>query len=191
MQLQAGRIIMTVCFAGTCTYLFLIGRHLIGTLGAMFSLLCYVALVFMLPNAASFRPDTPATFLFLFSLHQFMTGQRPRFAGIVAGVSMALACALTIKASLYFVVFVGLFIVRSPAPTNSRNTIQRSVSFITSFVVAGTFFYYIHAPKVASADVVGFPRSFTGLYSRYFAFHLHPHWGVLRTTLIMDTATWL
>jgi hypothetical protein len=190
-QAMAARAAMLLLLFGTCTCLFLLGTHLVGPVGGLFSVLCYLAFSYTVRNGATFRPDTPATFLFMLALYLFMTRRRSAAANVAAGVMMAIACLFTIKASLYFTAFALLALLRLYSGEGRFGAIRRLSYFGVSFLVAFFLLYRLHVaalPPAASGQEVQFLRaSFsTFMFSRYY-----PEPGFLVPSLVFEPLTWI
>jgi len=191
-QIMRGREVMSLLFLGACTFLFLLGRHLMGLVPSLFILLCYLSFQFTIVHAAEFRSDTPAMFLSMLALYLFMAKKGSWLAQAAAGLAMAVACLFTIKAGLYLGLLTLLLLIRLRASSNRGGDLRNTGWFAAFFVLAAVGVYMLHAATLADFE----PVRQAGFLPRAFSTFLLPRriiWGreFLLLTLRSDSIVWL
>jgi hypothetical protein len=189
-QAMAARAVMVVFFLGTCTCLFLLAHRPLGLVGALFSVLSYMSLSYVVASGAEFRPDTPSTFFFMLALYLFVTRKGSLMAGIAAGAAMALSCLFTVKAVFYLGTFALLVLAALRERQGRATALKRLLSFSASFLLTFLVLYRLHAmtfPAAPPSREVQFARS---AFSRFLFTRFYPEPGFLTSTLSCDPLAW-
>ncbi len=192
IQIMRGREVMNLLFLGACTFLFLLARHLMGLVTALFVSLCYLSFQFTIVHAAEFRSDTPAMFLSMLALYLFVSKKDSRLAQAAAGLALALACLFTIKAGLYLGLLVLLFLIRWRTSPNPGRSLRDTGWFAAVFVLVAVGGYLLHAATLADFE----PVRQTGFLPRALSLFIAPKrlfWGreFFLLTLRSDSIIWL
>jgi len=194
-QIKACRIIMFLFFSGTCLFIYLIGKEFSDTTGALFSALCYLSFIFTTINGAGFRSDSIPTFLFLFSLYNFLKKDNPVFFQTLAGLAMAVAVLITIKSAIYLIVFALLISAKLIFDRLSPKNLLVVIVFPLSFVIGFVLLYKFHASAIipAAADQVkAFSHTAGNSYSTFVSFEkFFPQFDVFKLSLQLDWVVWL
>jgi len=191
-QVLRGREVMAFFFLGTCGFLFLLGRYLMGVVGAAFAVLCYLSLIFTIANGAAFRSDSPAACLSMFAVYLFVARKNSRTCHIVAGVLMAVAVLFTIKAGLYLILLAAAGLIRLAASADRRADLKRMALFVAVFFVTAVAGYAVHRATLPHGQGVSTTGYIGGSFSAFVAFtHLYSGGRFLLTTLSNDTVLWL
>lgn len=191
-QIIAARIVMYFLFLGTCFYLFRTVRHFLGTRAALFSVLCYLSFLFTIANGASFRPDTPSTFFFMFALYYFVVRGESVFSNILAGMAMAVSFLFTIKASIYLPVFAGWFLLRLWFRGGRSKYVIRTACFLGTLILVIAIYRHYSAALFAPADKsdISLLSDAGAAYSTFITLkQLFPTWKRILATLILDPIT--
>jgi hypothetical protein len=191
-QVVRGRQVMSFLFLGTCAFLFLVGRHLMGVPGAAFSVLCYLCLSSTMAYGAAFRSDTPAAFLSLAAVYLLVVRRPGWSASLLAGAAMAVACLFTIKAGLYLGLLVPLMAVRLRTAPNRRASVRYLAWFVGAFLLAGGVGYLLHKASLPQASAITGAGHVRGAFKTFFPLgHLFLGRQMFFTTLINDRIIWL
>ena len=191
-QVLRGREVMAFFFLATCGFLFLLGRYLMGAVGAAFAVLCYLSLIFTIANGAAFRSDSPAACLSMFAVYLFVTRKDSRTSHILAGVLMAVAVLFTIKAGLYLILLAAAGLIRLAASADRRADLKRMAWFVAVFFFVAVAGYAVHRATLPHGQGVSTAGYIGGSFSTFVAFtHLYSGGRFLLTTLSNDTVLWL
>jgi len=191
-QVLRGREVMAFFFLGTCGFLFLLGRHLMGAVGAAFSVLCYLSLIFTIANGAAFRSDSPAACLSMCAVYLFVAKKDSRTCHVLVGALMAVAVLFTIKAGLYLILLGAAGIIRLAASTNRRADLKRMGWSLAVFFFVAVAGYALHRATLShsqggtTAGYIGHSFSTFVVFKRLFS-----GGRFLLTTLNNDTVFWL
>jgi hypothetical protein len=167
IQVIGARIVMYLFFLGTCIYIFLIGKYYLGATNALFSVLCYISFVFTVVNGASFRHDTIATFLFIFSLYHFLVNKESFIFNIVAGLAMSIALTVTIKSALHMTVFVAVVPIRFFFLRDFHKTIVPTFVFFLVFLFGSIIIYKLHLARIPSTGLAIMGHTISSTYSKF------------------------
>ncbi len=191
-QVVRGRQVMSFLFLGTCAFLFLVGRHLMGTPGAAFSVLCYLCLPSTMMYGAAFRSDTPAAFLSLATVYLLIVRKPGRGSSLLAGVAMAAACLFTIKAGLYLGLLVPLMAVRLRTAPDRKASLRCLAWFAGAFLLAGGVGYLLHKASLPQTSITTGAGHVRGAFATFFPLgHLFQGRHIFFTTLTDDRIIWL
>ena len=191
-QVLRGREVMAFFFLGTCAFLFLLGRHLMGVVGAAFSVLCYLSLIFTIANGAAFRSDSSAACLSMLAVYLFVAKKDSRTCHILAGVLMAAAVLFTIKSGLYLILLAAAGMIRLVASTNRRRDLKHMAWFVALFFSVAIAGYALHRATLPHSQAGATIGSIEGSFSTFVGFkRLYTGGRFLLTTLSNDTVFWL
>jgi hypothetical protein len=194
LQVLQGRKVMSFLFLGAGIFLFLLGRYLMGTPGAAFSVLCYLAFEYTVVNGAAFRSDTPALFLSLAAVYLLVVRRPGWISGLLAGAAMALAGLFTIKAGLYLGLLGPLMAVRLWTAPDRRASLRHLAWFAGALVLAGASGYLWHRASLPQASATTGAGHVRGAFAAFVSFDFkHLFWGrgYFLQTLTGDMIVWL
>ena len=149
-QIIAGRLVVYLLGLGSAVLLYAIGRHLLEPVGALFALFCYLTFSYVIEQGTSFRAEPICAFLFLLSIALLMPRPRPILAPPVAGLSLALAVAVTPKALLYLPVIAALYLVLPSDARGRRLPVLDGIALATSFALGLTGLLALSLSSTAS-----------------------------------------
>ena len=100
-QIIAAREFMFGLRLLTCACIFLIGRRLFGTTGALVAVAASMAFSYVIMHGESFRADPLITSCFMVAASLLILFPARMLATVTAGVLMAVAAMISIKAAIY------------------------------------------------------------------------------------------
>ncbi len=189
-QAMAARSVMLLFFLGTCYCLYRIGLRLLGATGALFSVLCYLALIHTVTKGAAFRSDTPATFLFLLALCWFVRKDPSGMSQVVAGAALALACLFTIKAAFYLSAFAALAFILLLGSENRLHALKRMLPLVVTLPFVFLILYRLHVSTLPPATTARAAPFLERAIVTFTSFRFSPKLPALLSTLRWDILTW-
>lgn len=158
-QIIAARLVMYGMGLGSCAFTYLIARKFLNPAGALFAVLAYLAISNVVEHGTSFRYDPIGAFLFLAALCLLLYRPGAWRAAVVAGLLMALATMVTIKAAIHLATIAAVFLVLLMPAERRRETWLQLLVFGASFIVGFASLYGLHRlslPAGIPADSAAF-----------------------------------
>lgn len=190
-QIEIGRSFMFMLLLVTCTCIFLMGRRLFGIGPALFAVLAYTALNFVMDHGAAFRADPLAAALAMASLALLLLSSLRAVHIVVAAAMIALAALVTVKTVFYVPAFVAVGLWR----LRGKDAMQQNfVRLTVCAALASAFFiaaYFALIAVLPSADHAGSEAMMTSAAENTLG--LMTHSGFLRflRTLVASPFIWL
>lgn len=148
-QVIAGRLVMFVLQAGTCGFIFAVGRTLFGSsASAAIGVLVYLTFSYVVDHGTSFRADPIAVFFLMAALWLLVQDRGGWKAVALAGIFTALAGMVTIK-SIFYIPTLALAVLCLRGDRSSR---QRVAELLTFGISALTTFLALYAAHRYSLD---------------------------------------
>jgi hypothetical protein len=191
-QVIAARAVMLVLQAGTCGFIFAVGRKLFGSpAAAVVGVLAYLTFSYTIDHGTSFRADPIAVFLLMAALW-FLVRNRGGWLEIAcAGVLAALAGMVTIKSVLY-VPTLGLAVLFL---RGNQYTPQRVVEFFifgASALMAFLALYAMHRYSLDAAKSYSAMSTVVKSSDKVFLGNqIFPRSAFIEGSLSRDPLTWL
>jgi hypothetical protein len=146
-QIIAGRLVMACLAVGSAGLVYAICRHFVDRGPALFAVLAYLSLNFVLQHGASFRADPMPTFLVLLAIHGALRWPKRAAVALVAGAALGLATLISIKTAVYYPVMAAAIWC---APTPLRDRLRFGILAILAFVATFGPIYLLHDASLAA-----------------------------------------
>lgn len=146
-QIMAARLVMFSFFIGSSVFTYLIAKYFLSTIGALFSVLCYVSVSNIIMHGTSFRFDPICSLLLLMAVYLFLKKPGRNIGISLSGFCMALSMMISLKSVFYMVTFFVLFLCLLYISEDRRETVNNITLFGISFSVCSLllFMYHSHA----------------------------------------------
>ena len=144
-QIMAARLAMFSFFVGASVFTYLIAKIFLNTLGALFSVLCYVSVSNVIVHGTSFRFDPICSLLFLMSVYLFLKRPGRNIGIFLSGFGMALSMMITLKSIFYMATFFVLFLCLIYISEDRRETVNDVILFCVSFLVCLLLLFMYHS----------------------------------------------
>ena len=144
-QIMAARLVMFSFFIGSSMFTYLIARYFLNTIGALFSVLCYVSISNIFIHATSFRFDPICSLLFLMAVYLFIKKPGCNIGISLSGFCMALSMMISLKSLFYMVTFFVLFLCLLYISEDRRETFKNVLLFYVSFLASSLFLFIFHS----------------------------------------------
>jgi hypothetical protein len=158
-QLLAARLALFCLGLASSGLIYLIGRRLLSTSGALFAVLCYNALAEVLAHGASFRPDPLATFLALAAAAALLARPTGRAAAIGAatgaGLALALSFMLTLKTVFFLPGAAVLALIEPPGGQAWQRRLRRLLALAVAAVVGLAVLWTLHRQAIVAPSSDG------------------------------------
>ena len=146
-QIIAGRLVMAALASASALLTYLIARRFAARGAALFGVLCYLSLNFVLLHGASFRTDPIATFLVLLAVYAALRQPGRIAAALIAGAALGLATLVTIKTSVYYPALAAMIWCQ---PATMRERAVFSAFAALAFAVTFGPLYLLHDASLAA-----------------------------------------
>ncbi|MGE0118830.1 MAG: hypothetical protein AB7E71_20075 [Dongiaceae bacterium] len=189
-QITAARLVMYGLAVGSAGLTYLIARRFLSATGALFAVLAYLSVSNVIEHGTSFRADPIAAFLFLAALCLLLYRSGCWRAAGGAGLLMALAAMVTIKAALHLAVLGALLAAMLMLADRRRRMWAQTVAFGLAFVAGLALLYEWHRltlPVTESIDAAGFA---VGTADKMFTNGLLLRWRELIVHLVRNPVVW-
>ena len=190
-QVIAARAVMLVLQAGTCGFIFAVGRKLFGSAAAaVFGVLTYLAFSYTIDHGTSFRADPIAVFLLMAALWLLVRDRGGWVETASAGILTALAGIVTIKSILY-VPTLGLAVLFLRGDRYSRQRVAEFFIFGVSALMAFLAIYLMHRYSLDAAKSYSAMNTVGKSTDKVILFdHLFPRREYIDSTLSHDSLIW-
>jgi hypothetical protein len=189
-QIVVARLVMYVLGLGSCALTYLIARRFLSPTGGLFVVLIYLATSNMIEHATSFRVDPIGAVLFLASLCLLL--RRPGGGrAALAGLLMALATMVTIKAAFHLAAIAAMLLVLLITTERRRETWMQIALFGLAFILGFGVLYALHRLSLATNVPADAARFASATASKMFmtAGPL-PRWETLSHSLRRNPVVW-
>jgi hypothetical protein len=140
-QVIAGRMVAFALRVGSCVLIFLIGRRLYGSTGALFAVLASLGFSHLMRHGEAFRADPIIAFLFLAAAAQLLLRPSSSWFTMGAAAALGLSVLVSIKGVFYLPAIAVILLAPWVAGTGGRPEVRRLVTFA---VVAPATFAVLH-----------------------------------------------
>jgi hypothetical protein len=190
-QVIAARCVMFVLQAGTCGFIFAVGRKLFGSdAAAVIGVLTYLAFSYTIDHGTSFRADPIAVFLLMAALWLLVRDRGGWVETASAGILTALAGIVTIKSILY-VPTLGLAVLCLRGDRYSRQRVAEFFIFGVSALMAFLAIYLMHRYSLDAAKSYSAMNTVAKSTDKVILFdRLFPRREYVDSTLSHDSLTW-
>jgi hypothetical protein len=144
-QIMAARLVMFSFFVGSSMFTYLIAKYFLNTIGALFSVLCYVSISNIIIHGTSFRFDPICSLLFLMAVYLFLKKPGRNIGISLSGFCMALSMMISLKSLFYMVTFFVLFLSLLYISEDRRETVINIILFCVSFLVCSLLLFMYHS----------------------------------------------
>ena len=153
-QIVAARAIMLLLQLATGLIIYRISHRFMDKSAALFSVLSYFCVSYVLKTGASFRVDPIATFLLMASLDLILLNSKRIKYSILIGALLALSLMITIKSALYFPTIALIAAVLLYDSDERRGDILRFIATAISAVLFCGLLYAFHKLSI-NIETVG------------------------------------
>lgn len=150
-QIIAARLTMYALGLGSCAFTYLIARKLVDPAGALFAVLAYLAISNLVEHGTSFRYDPIGAFLFLAAVCLLLYRPGGWRAGAGAGLLMALAMMVTIKATIHLAAIGAMFLILLMSVDARHETWRDVLMFGTAIIGGFAALYGLHRLSLSSS----------------------------------------
>jgi hypothetical protein len=190
-QIIVGRAVMLGLHLLTTWLLYRIARRLTSPNAALFAVAAYLSFSFVLWTGASFRSDPILTCLVMAALDLILTRREGIWQAAMAGVLLAFAAMITIKAAIFLpsfaIILAGRLGNRSRTVGVARSAAVMAVVGMTSFALL----YGLHSVGVDEAIAQSSTEVAAGSLSKtVMEAGLFPRLAVLLVSLKWDVVYW-
>lgn len=197
-QIIAGRQVMYVLSIGSSFSLWLIGRRLMNSAGALFAVCCSLSFSNYQHHGSSFRFDSILVFLFLLSTALLL--ERHRFKGLllIASLLIATSFMVSIKA-VFFIPTWGVILLLHNSLTENKKVfawqnLKDCIQCAMAVCIFGVLLFFLHSaslPAAASVGDTGNTRSLREIWKVMILWETHfPQFIYLLTSLKWDEYFW-
>lgn len=151
-QVIAARLVMFVLQAGTCCFIFAVGRTLFGSsASAAIGVLVYLTFSYVVDHGTSFRADPIAVFFLMAALWLLVQDRGGWRAVALAGIFTALAGMVTIK-SIFYIPTLGLAVLCLRRNRSARQRVAELLAFGISALTTFLALYAAHRYSLDAAE---------------------------------------
>ena len=143
-QVVAGRAAMFLLRLATSALVFLVGRRLFGTTGALIAVLASLGFSYLMRHGESFRSDPIIVFLFLGATALLVVGRPSRVAAGVAGVLLGATILVSAKAVFYLPI-AAVIVAASIPGQREPGRLSRLALLGTAAILAYLALHWLHA----------------------------------------------
>jgi hypothetical protein len=147
-----GRRVAFAMRIAVCALLFLIGRRLYGATGGLFAVLVSLGFSHLVRHGEAFRADPIIAFLFVLAAAWLILRPSSQWAAVGAGIAMALAALVSVKAAIYLPTIAVAFLAAWATPGDRRASGRRPAWFVG--VATATFIgvHFLHAGALQGSE---------------------------------------
>ncbi len=191
-QIVSARIMMVSLQLATGFFIFAIARKFTTVNAALFAVISYFSVSYIIRTGGSFRYDPIATFCLMGSLYLVLARASSLKNSIVAGILIAVAQLVTIKSALYFPT-IGIVVVSMLIDSSfSKQNLQRFFALCLSFIITFFLLYTIHKSNLNIPESTSATASMSGAMNKVINHNnLFPRWSTLLLSFIIDIAYWI
>ena len=190
-QIIAARGLMLGFHLASVLLLYRIGRRVAGSHAALFAATAYLSVSLVIRNGASFRSDTLALPFVMAAFDLLLTQRASPWRPALAGLLLAVAAMITIKAAIFLptlAVLLGAPLVAGPI---TRDVARRTVSTALAATVAFALLQGLHGQSVGSSTIRSTAAVTAASLSTTVAeTSLFPQRDTLVATLVWDAPFW-
>lgn len=188
-QIIAAREFMFGLRLLTCACIFLIGRRLFGTTGALVAVAASMAFSYVIMHGESFRADPLITSCFMVAASLLILFPARLLATVTAGVLMAVAAMISIKAAIYGPSIAILLLINWRTAEESRGAVLRaSIGFCVASGIALLGLYLAHQASLGTAPAYELTDKLSDTGTRMWA---PPPSGTFTLTYNWDRTWWM
>ena len=188
-QIIAAREFMFGLRLLTCACIFLIGRRLFGTTGALVAVAASMAFSYVIMHGESFRADPLITSCFMVAASLLILFPARMLATVTAGVLMAVAAMISIKAAIYGPSIAILLLINWRTAEESRGAVLRaSIGFCVASGIALLGLYLAHQASLGTAPAYELTDKLSDTGTRMWA---PPPSGTFTLTYNWDRTWWM
>jgi hypothetical protein len=185
-QIIAARFAYWLLLLCSCTLIYLVARRFMVPAAALFAVLCCLSYTEIMRHATAFRFDGLALFLVLVAVAALLLDPSARRSAVVAGVTLAVAILVTLKAAFFLPTLVLVLLFRP-----SRHRPQEIVWFGSALLVGLAIVYALHR-AVLTDPAIGAGRTLQSAGTRTIRFdEPFPAWTHIRASVNRNTLVWL
>lgn len=191
-QIVAARLAIFLLVLGSSAFTYLIARHFLDRIGSLFALLCYLSFSYVIENGTSFRADPIAVFLFLASVQLLLMERRSWLPPALAGLAIACAAMVTIKAAFYLPVLGALLLAPLLCGEDRAWAIRKGLCFALAAGGGLAALYLLHDASLTAANLdtaVGIAGQSAEKVIELD--NLFPRWRYLVVSIVKSPIAWL
>jgi hypothetical protein len=147
-QVIAGRRVAFLLRVGSSVLLFLLGRRLYGSTGALVAVLACLGFSHLVRHGEAFRADPIIAFLFLAGVAMLLLRPSSRGFAVGAAVTLAIALLVSVKAVFYLPVLGVVLLAPWAGDAEARTAGRRVAAFALALVAATAALHVLHAASL-------------------------------------------
>jgi hypothetical protein len=165
-------------FIGSTILTYLIAKLFLNTLGALFSVLCYVSISNIVVHGASFRYDPSGSLLFLMAVYLLLKKPIRNINIFISGLGIAVSMMITLKTFFFLITLFVLILCIIYISENKKEALKVSIYFYLSFVSSLIILFMLHkhillgtqtnGALVYALETIQYHKSLKILFESYF-----------------------
>jgi len=144
-QVIVARLVIFSFLIGSSVLTYLIAKYFLNTVGALFSVLCYVSISNIIIHGTSFRFDPICSMFFLMGVYLFLKKPGRSINISLSGFCLAVSMMFSLKSLFYLVTFFVLFLCLLYISEDRRETVSDFILFFISFFVFSLLLFMYHS----------------------------------------------
>lgn len=171
-----------------CLCVFVIGRKLYGTTGALVAVLASLSFSYMVMHGESFRADPIISFCFIAAAMLLIVWPERLAATLAASLFMALGMLVSIKTVIYGPTIATLLVITFAFADRRSRALRNAALFTVAALATATLLYLWHRSTLAPTDAPALGAKLADTGTRMWTAP-SPHF--FRATFDWDRAWWL
>jgi len=177
-QITGGRQVMYGLSIGSSVSLWLIGRRLMNSAGALFAVCCSLSFSYYQHHGSSFRFDSILVFLFLLSIALLLESNRFKGSLILVSLLIASCFLISMKAVFFIPTWGVILLLRNSLTANNKVFGWKNLKLCFQYVIAvglwGALLFFLHKLSLP-ATVSGGGRSLGEIWGQMILWEAHFH----------------
>ncbi len=191
-QIVSARSVMVLLQLATGFFIFAITRKFTSVNAALFAVISYFSVSYIIRTGGSFRYDPIATFCLMGSLYLILARTSSLKNSIAAGILIAVSQLVTMKSALYFPT-IGIVVVSMWVNSSfSKQNLLRLFALCLSFVITFFLLYAVHKSNINMPESASATTTMSNTMNKAINHNnLFPRWSTLALSFIIDIAYWI
>jgi hypothetical protein len=154
-RIVVGRSVMLLLHSITLLFIYGLTRRLVSAQAAVWSVVLYASLHFVLVHATSFRADPLITFLLVGALYLLAKGPLGFPVLLASSLAIVLAMLVSVKAVIYFPLIAALMAFQLKRSTERGRDAMYIAAAMAISLVAFAGMFYFHSMSLKAGDAEG------------------------------------
>jgi hypothetical protein len=188
-QIIKARCVLFVISLGSCFFTYLISRHFLNRVGALFTVLSYTSFSYILEHGTSFRHDPICAFLFLTSIFLLLRRENSKLMIITSGLAVAVSLMVSIKTVFHLLTIAAIIFFLDE---EGKDKVKQVMLFIVVTLAFYLFGYGLHKSLLHSRELAQPKYFLSSVYAKMIIFNdIFPRWAYLKKSFYNDLVIWI